>query len=73
VKDLPYFKDMQPNLRNDIMQFFEVIELKPGDLLFKDDPSSPVSVYILVTGKLKKSIHAPWNQYKVRLLVDTTS
>ncbi len=37
-------------------------------MLVKKD-NAKASVYILVTGKLKKSIHAPWNSYKVNQLL----
>lgn len=47
------------------MSFYEVIELKANEILVKKD-NPEVSIYILVCGKLKKSIHAPWNSYKVR-------
>mmetsp|Transcript_17383 Transcript_17383/g.12426 ORF Transcript_17383/g.12426 Transcript_17383/m.12426 type:complete len:122 (-) Transcript_17383:36-401(-) len=40
----------------------EINELKKDEILLKKESSA--SGYLLVKGKLKKSIYAPWNSYK---------
>lgn len=65
LKDIPRFRDIPPNIRVDTLPFFEMIELKQNEIIVKKDNPN-VSLYLLVQGRLKKSVHAPWNSYKVR-------
>eukprot|EP00347_Sterkiella_histriomuscorum_P009018 403342844 len=63
LKDIPQFKDIAAGIRNETLAFYDLYELKQNEMLVKKDNPN-VSIYILVQGSLKKSVHAPWNSYK---------
>ena len=66
MKDLPGLKEIAYAIRNDTLTFFDIHDLKPNEVLLKKE--NPGSIYILVSGTIKKSIYAPWTSYKVHIV-----
>ena len=60
---MPVFNEIHSSIRNDLIPFFQVLELKPKELLIKEE-TKDVSIYALISGRLKKSVHPPWASYR---------